>query len=272
MALPVVPISDIAAHENQEVELRGWLYNKRRSGKLHFLQVRDGTGVIQAVVFKNDVPPEQFTHADHLGQETALIVRGLVKKDARSPIGFELSVKDLEVVSEAKDYPITPKEHGVAYLMEHRHLWLRSAAAERHPPGPGHGGEGHPRLLRRRRLHPRRRAHLHPGRLRGDQHALRGPLLRPGQRLPDPVRPAVHGGRGHGAGEGLLLRPHLPRREEQDPPAPHRVLDGGAGGRLHDPGGGHGARRGAGLLHRGPGPREAREGAGLGARAGRAAS
>src|SRR6516225_8598913 len=127
MAPPVVTIRDIAAHENQEVELRGWLYNKRSSGKLHFLQVRDGTGVIQAVVFKNDVPPEQFTRADHIGQETALIVRGLVRKDARSPIGYELSVKDLAVVSEAKDYPITPKEHGVAYLMEHRHLWLRSA-------------------------------------------------------------------------------------------------------------------------------------------------
>ena len=127
MAPPVVTIRDIAAHENQEVELRGWLYNKRSSGKLHFLQLRDGTGVIQAVVFKNDVSPEQFTRADHLGQETALIVRGVVRKDARSPIGYELSVKDLEVVSEAKDYPITPKEHGVAYLMEHRHLWLRSS-------------------------------------------------------------------------------------------------------------------------------------------------
>src|SRR5215468_9484871 len=127
MALPVVTIRDIAAHENQDVELRGWLYNKRSSGKLHFLQVRDGTGIIQAVVFKNDVPPEQFSRADHIGQETALIVRGLVRADKRSPIGFELSVKDLEVVHEARDYPITPKEHGVAYLMEHRHLWLRSA-------------------------------------------------------------------------------------------------------------------------------------------------
>jgi asparaginyl-tRNA synthetase len=126
MSRPVVQIRNIAAHENQEVELRGWLYNKRSSGKLHFLQVRDGTGIIQAVVFKNDVTPEQFARADHLGQETALVVRGLVRKDARSPIGYELSVKDLEVVSEAKDYPITPKEHGVAYLMEHRHLWLRS--------------------------------------------------------------------------------------------------------------------------------------------------
>ena len=93
MALPVVTIRDIAAHENQEVELRGWLYNKRSSGKLHFLQVRDGTGVIQAVVFKNDVTPEQFTRADHLGQETAIIVRGTVRKDARSPIGFELRAR-----------------------------------------------------------------------------------------------------------------------------------------------------------------------------------
>jgi asparaginyl-tRNA synthetase len=127
MALPVVTIRDIAAYENQEVELRGWIYNKRSSGKLHFLQVRDGTGIIQAVMFKGDVTAEQFAQADHLGQETAVVVRGLVRKDARSPIGFELSVKDLEVVHEARDYPITPKEHGVAYLMERRHLWLRSA-------------------------------------------------------------------------------------------------------------------------------------------------
>src|SRR5215470_10000974 len=105
MALPVVTIRDIAAHEHQEVELRGWIYNKRSSGKLHFLQVRDGTGIIQAVMFKGDVTAEQFARADHLGQETAVVVRGLVRKDARSPIGFELSVKDLEVVHEARDYP-----------------------------------------------------------------------------------------------------------------------------------------------------------------------
>jgi asparaginyl-tRNA synthetase len=127
MALPVVTIRDIAAHEGQEIELRGWIYNKRSSGKLHFLQIRDGTGIIQAVVFKGDVTPEQFSRADHLSQESSVILRGLVRKDARSPIGYELSVKDLQVVHEARDYPITPKEHGVAYLMEHRHLWLRSA-------------------------------------------------------------------------------------------------------------------------------------------------
>jgi len=127
MSLPVVRIADVARYENQEVELRGWLYNKRSSGKLHFLQVRDGSGIIQAVVFKGDVSPEAFEKADHLGQESALIVRGLVRADKRSPLGYELSVRELEVVHQAHDYPITPKEHGVAYLMERRHLWLRSS-------------------------------------------------------------------------------------------------------------------------------------------------
>ena len=127
MSLPVARIQEIGRFEGQDVELRGWLYNKRSSGKLHFLQVRDGSGTIQAVVFKGDVSPELFEQADHLGQETSLKVRGTVKADTRSPLGFELAVKDLEVVQETRDYPITPKEHGVAFLMEHRHLWLRSA-------------------------------------------------------------------------------------------------------------------------------------------------
>jgi asparaginyl-tRNA synthetase len=127
MAIPVARIGEISKYESQEVELRGWLYGKRSSGKLHFLQVRDGSGIIQAVVFKGDVPPETFERADHLGQETAIKVQGTVRADKRSPIGFELGVKNLEIVHEAKDYPITPKEHGVAYLMEHRHLWLRSS-------------------------------------------------------------------------------------------------------------------------------------------------
>jgi asparaginyl-tRNA synthetase len=127
MAPPVVRIADISRYEGQEVELRGWLYSRRSSGKLHFLQLRDGSGIIQAVVFKGDVSPELFALADHLGQETSLIVRGTVRKDARSPLGFELGVQALDVVHATDGYPITPKEHGVAYLMENRHLWLRSA-------------------------------------------------------------------------------------------------------------------------------------------------
>jgi len=120
-------IEDIAKHDDQDVELRGWLTNKRSSGKLHFLQLRDGTGIIQCVVFKGDVTPELFTRCDHLAQETALVVRGHVKKDPRSPIGFELQVKDVEVAAEpTAEFPIGNKDHGVAFLMDQRHLWLRS--------------------------------------------------------------------------------------------------------------------------------------------------
>jgi asparaginyl-tRNA synthetase len=124
---PPVHVADISKHEGKEVTLHGWLHNRRSSGKLHFLQVRDGTGTIQCVVFKGNVSPEVFVEADHLPQETSLTVTGLVKKDERSPIGFELDVRSLAVVARpAREYPIGHKEHGVAFLMEQRHLWLRS--------------------------------------------------------------------------------------------------------------------------------------------------
>jgi asparaginyl-tRNA synthetase len=121
-----IRISDIAGFDGQEVTLKGWLYNKRSSGKLHFLQVRDGSGILQCVVFKKDVPSEQFAAADHLPQESSLVLTGTVRADARAPLGFELSVKDLQIVHVAEPYPITPKEHGIAFLLDHRHLWLRS--------------------------------------------------------------------------------------------------------------------------------------------------
>lgn len=124
--MQTVLIQDIAKYDGQIVRINGWLYNKRSSGKLHFLQLRDGTGIIQAVIFKGDVTPEVFELGDKLGYESSVIVTGAVKEDKRSPIGFELSVKDIKVVQEAQDYPITPKEHGVDYLMDNRHLWLRS--------------------------------------------------------------------------------------------------------------------------------------------------
>jgi asparaginyl-tRNA synthetase len=124
---PQVYIEDIARHVGEEVELRGWLYNKRSSGKLHFLQVRDGTGIIQCVVFHKDVSPELFQEADRLQQETSLVLRGTVREDKRSPIGFEIGVSDLEIVNApAAEYPISPKEHGTGFLMDKRHLWLRS--------------------------------------------------------------------------------------------------------------------------------------------------
>lgn len=118
---------DLDTFEGKQVTLRGWLYNKRSSGKLHFLQLRDGTGILQCVVFHKDVSPETFEAAAKLSQETALAVTGEVRRDKRSPIGFELGASSLEVIAEpTAEYPITPKEHGVAFLMDHRHLWLRS--------------------------------------------------------------------------------------------------------------------------------------------------
>ena len=120
-------IEDIASHEGQEITLRGWLHKRRSSGKIHFLTVRDGTGFVQAVMSKSAVGDDAFTLADHLGQETALIVRGTVRADARAPGGYELDVAAFTVAGESHDYPITPKEHGVDYLLDHRHLWIRSS-------------------------------------------------------------------------------------------------------------------------------------------------
>jgi asparaginyl-tRNA synthetase len=120
-----VYIEDLKQHIGSEVELRGWLYNSRSSGKLVFLQLRDGTGIAQCVVFKGN-DEAVFETAKGLGQESAIIVRGTVKEDARSPIGVELDVTGLDVLQNVYDYPITPKEHGTEFLMDHRHLWIRS--------------------------------------------------------------------------------------------------------------------------------------------------
>ena len=119
-------IEDIARHDGQTVTLRGWLHNRRSSGKIHFLTVRDGTGFIQCVMSKKAVGDETFTKADHLAQESAVIVEGTVRADSRAPGGYEVDVTTLDVVSAATDYPITPKEHGVEYLMDRRHLWIRA--------------------------------------------------------------------------------------------------------------------------------------------------
>jgi len=123
---PVVYIEDIARHDGEEVTLRGWLHNRRSSGKIHFLTVRDGTGFIQVVMSKADLGDERFAAADHLSQETSLTVTGRVRADARAKGGFEITGTGFTVVSASHDYPITPKEHGVDYLMDRRHLWIRS--------------------------------------------------------------------------------------------------------------------------------------------------
>jgi asparaginyl-tRNA synthetase len=122
-----VYIEDLGRHGGEEVTLRGWVYNRRSSGKIHFLLIRDGTGVCQCVASLADVGPEAFAQADHLGQESSLEVTGIVHEDKRAPGGRELTVKSFAVRSRAIDYPITPKEHGVAFLLDQRHLWLRSS-------------------------------------------------------------------------------------------------------------------------------------------------
>jgi asparaginyl-tRNA synthetase len=129
MSSPVTTIAEIGKHEGQTVTLRGWLYNLRESGKLLFPQFRDGSGVIQGVVPKNAVTPEVFEAIKTLTQESSVIVEGKVRADKRAPGGYELDVANVQVVQrvpESDPYPITPKEHGTEFLMEHRHLWVRS--------------------------------------------------------------------------------------------------------------------------------------------------
>ena len=129
MSSPVTTIAEIGKHDGQSVTVRGWLYNLRESGKLLFPQFRDGSGIIQGVVPKNAVPPEVFDAIKTLTQESSVIVEGKVRADKRAPGGYELDVANVQVVQrvpEADPYPITPKEHGTDFLMEHRHLWVRS--------------------------------------------------------------------------------------------------------------------------------------------------
>ena len=119
-------INQLAQHVGSEVTLKGWLYNMRSSGKIAFPQLRDGTGVVQCVVLKTAVSPELWEQLKAMGQESALQITGTVREDSRAPGGFEIDVTGAEVFQQVHDYPITPKEHGTEFLMDHRHLWLRS--------------------------------------------------------------------------------------------------------------------------------------------------
>ncbi len=120
-------IEDLAKHEGRSVVLRGWVYQKRDIGKIRFLVIRDGTGYAQGVVVKKEVSPEIFELADALTQESSFEMRGTVRKEPRAPGGYEIGVTDLKTIHAAEEYPISPKEHGVEFLMDHRHLWLRSS-------------------------------------------------------------------------------------------------------------------------------------------------
>jgi asparaginyl-tRNA synthetase len=121
-----VYIEDIGKHTGEEVTLKGWLHNRRSSGKIHFLTIRDGSGFIQAVMSKAAVGDDAFKAADHLSQESSITITGTAREDKRAPSGYEVDVKSFEVVGPSHDYPITPKEHGVDYLLDRRHLWIRT--------------------------------------------------------------------------------------------------------------------------------------------------
>ncbi|MBI5475929.1 MAG: asparagine--tRNA ligase [Ignavibacteriales bacterium] len=125
--MPRIYIENLGSHVGEEIRISGWLYNKRSSGKIRFLVIRDGSGLLQCVMMKGTVPDEVFNRFDMLTQESSLNVYGKIKKEDRAPGGFEMEVSNLEIIQVAKEYPITPKEHGVEFLMDLRHLWLRSS-------------------------------------------------------------------------------------------------------------------------------------------------
>ncbi|WP_025026809.1 asparagine--tRNA ligase [Caldalkalibacillus mannanilyticus] len=121
-----ITISQVGKHVGEEVIIGVWLYNKRSSGKIQFLQLRDGTGFIQGVIVKKEIAEEDWNAAKELTQESSMYVKGIVREDERAPSGYELTITGVEVLQIAEEYPITPKEHGTEFLMDHRHLWIRS--------------------------------------------------------------------------------------------------------------------------------------------------
>jgi asparaginyl-tRNA synthetase len=125
----LIQIADIAQHAGQEVTVRGWVYNRTDKGRLQFLLVRDGTGIAQCVAFKKELDPATFETIAALTQESSVVVTGAVRADERAPGtpgGYEIGITALEVIQQADEYPIQPKEHGVEFLMDNRHLWVRS--------------------------------------------------------------------------------------------------------------------------------------------------
>ncbi|MEO0009699.1 MAG: asparagine--tRNA ligase [candidate division WOR-3 bacterium] len=126
MKIVDITIDKLGCFSGKEVQLRGWIYNRRSSGKVRFILLRDGTGIVQCVFVEGQVPGPAFDLADNIPQESAVAVTGIVREDRRAPGGYELTATDMQVISLAEPYPITPKEHGIEFLMQHRHLWLRS--------------------------------------------------------------------------------------------------------------------------------------------------
>ena len=229
-------IEDIARHEGQTVTLKGWLHNRRSSGKIHFLDrprrhrlhpVRD----VEAGGRRRDV----FKQADHLSQETALIVHGTVRADARAPGGFEMDVTGARGRRrESQDYPITPKEHGVDFLMDRRHLWIRSPRQQRDPARAPRGHQRGPRLLQQRGFILADTPIFTPAACEGTT------TLFPVQYFEDTTAYLTQSGQLYNEANAMALGrvycfgPTFRAEKSQDPPAPDRVLDGRARDGLRD--------------------------------------
>ena len=223
-----VYIEDIGTHEGEAVTIKGWLHNRRSSGKIHFLTLRDGSGFIQAVMSKAAVGDDVFKAADHLSQETSRHrhrhgprrhARAERLRDRRQDAGGRRRLARLPDHAEGarRRLPARP-----ASPVDPQ----RAAAGD--PARAARNHQRGSRLLQRSRLHPRRHADLHAGRVRGDDDAVSGAVLRGTDGVPDAERPALQRSQRDGARPRVLLRPDVPRREVEDPPPSHRVLDGRA--------------------------------------------
>jgi len=228
VTMPAVYVKEIAKFNGQEVTVRGWLYNKRSSGKIRFLLVRDGTGLIQCVLDKSSVSPEAFDSYEKLTQESSLMVTGKVREDKRAPGGYELNLSNVEVVQVALDYPISPKEHGVEFLMDRRHLWLRSSRQQAILK------------LRDQIIRALRDYFYENNFVLIDTPILTGSIGETAATLFSTEY--FNLGKAYLAQTGQLyveaacmFRTHLQSREVQNEATPHRVLDGGGGDGLLRP-------------------------------------
>ena len=222
----------LASHAGEVVGVRGWVDKKRSSGKIAFLQVRDGSGVVQVVASRSDVGEASWEEVQRASQESVVSVQGIVNEDSRAPGGVEIHGRSLVVVSAAEEYPITPKEHGVGFLMEHRHLWLRSSQQRAALKVRAEVCQAIRDFFYERDFTLIDSPILTPAACEGTSTLFETDYFGdPG--LSQPVRPALPRTRRSRPRQGLLLRSHLPGREVEDPAPPDGVLDGRARGRLH---------------------------------------
>ena len=233
---PHVYISELKQHVGETVLLKGWLYNLRSSGKILFPQLRDGTGVVQCVALKNAITPETWDALKALGQESALIVTGTVRADERAPSGFEVDVVDAQVLQEVHDYPITPKEHGTEFLMDQRHLWLRSRRQTailkvRHTVVQAVRG-----FLDNDGFTLCDAPILTPAACEGTTTLFEVDYFEGEKAYLDAIGTALQRSDRRRPRKSLLFWPYLPGGKIKDPPASHGVLDGGAGDGLRETG------------------------------------